>query len=368
MAPITDCIPDGQFVWTKEAAQAFVIIKDKLCSAPVLALPDFTLFFELHSDASKTGIGVVLSQIGRPIAFYSEKLAGSCSRYSTYEIEFYAIVHAIKHWRHCLFHKEFVLYTDHDALKHLSSQGKVSSRHASWIAYLQQFTFVIKHTSGASNRVADALSRRHSLLATMHLSVPGFCDLVKLYHDDPFFGKIFQAVSQGVASLEYTIHDDFLFRGNQLCIPASSLRLQLLFELHREGHVGRDRTLHLVSASYFWPSLRRDVERFMERCVVCQQSKGHASNAGLYMPLPIPTQAWMDISMDFVVGLPRTQKGFDSIIVVVYRFLKMVHFIPCKITTDALQVATLFFREVYKRHGLPLSIVSDCDSRFLGHF
>lgn len=132
--------------------------------------------------------------------------------------------------------------------------------------------------------------------------------------------------------------------------------------------MGRDRTLHLVSASYFWPSLRRDVERFVERCVVCQQSKGHASNAGLYMQLPIPTQAWTDIGMDFVVGLPRTQKGFDSIIVVVYRFSKMVHFIPCKITTGALQVATLFFREVYKRHGLPLSIVSDRDSRFLGHF
>ena len=188
-----------------------------------------------------------------------------------------------------------------------------------------------------------------------------------LYSTDKFFGPIWTAVSAG-PSLPYSIHDGFLFRENRLCVPDCSLRLQLISELHNEGHIGRDRTLYLVSASYFWPALRRDVECFVERCVTCQTSKGQASNAGLYLPLPIPTQPWTDISMDFVMGLPRTQKGFDSIFVVVDRFSNMVHFIPCKRTTDAVEVATLFFREVYRLHGLPLSIVSDRDSRFLSHF
>ena len=278
MALFTNCIKDSNFSWTQAATSAFNIIKEKLSIAPILSLPDFTAVFELHSDASKTGIGAVLSQKNRPIAFFSEKIAGARFCYSTYDIEFYAIVQAIKHWRHYLFHKEFVLYTDHDALKHLSTQDKVSSRHASWIAYLQQFTFVIKHTSGASNRVADALSLRHSLLSILHVSVPGFSSLADLYPTDPFFGLIWTALSTGSTS-PYALHDGFLFRDNRLCIPDCSLRLQLISELHNEGHIGRDRTLHLVSTAYFWPSLRRDVQRFVERCLTCQTAKGTASNA-----------------------------------------------------------------------------------------
>ena len=367
MAPITSCMREGKFEWTEDASQAFDLIKEKLTTAPILVLPDFSLPFELHCDASKLGIGGVLSQQNRPVAFFSEKLAGARGRYSTYDVEFYAIVQAVKHWRHYLVHREFILYTDHDALRHLDSQAKVSSRHAAWISYLQQFTFVIKHQSGKSNRVADALSRRHSLLTTMHSTVLGFASFADMYPTDPFFSRILGEAEQEMRS-DYTVQDGYLFKGLRLCVPDCSLRLKIISELHNEGHVGRDRTLQLVVESYFWPTLRRDVERFVERCRICQVAKGKASNAGLYLPLPIPTQPWSDVSMDFVLGLPRTQRGHDSIFVVVDRFSKMVHFIACKKTTDAVSVASLFFREIYRLHGLPTSIVSDRDTRFLSHF
>ena len=113
--------------------------------------------------------------------------------------------------------------------------------------------------------------------------------------------------------------DGYLFKGNRLCIPECSLRLKIVKELHEEGHVGRDRTLQLISQNYHWPSMKKEVGRFVERCHTCQVSKGTATNAGLYMPLPVPAKPWVDLSMDFVLGLPRTQRGNDSIYVVVDR-------------------------------------------------
>ena len=132
--------------------------------------------------------------------------------------------------------------------------------------------------------------------------------------------------------------------------------------------MGRDRTLYLVRDSYFWPTIRKEVELFVERCRICHVSKGKATTTELYMPLPIPTQPWTDISIDFILGLRRTQWRNDSIYVVVDRFSNMVHFIPCKKTTNVVHVAQLFFHETYHLQGLPSSIVYDRDTRFLSHF
>jgi hypothetical protein len=167
------------------------------------------------------------------------------------------------------------------------------------------------------------------------------------------------------------IQEGFLFKGNQLCIPKFSMRDNLLKENHSrglDGHFGHDKKNSQLSSSYYWPGMRIEVIKFMNICRICQHAKGKRQNTGLYQPLPKPERPWYAISMDFVLGLPRTQRGCDSIFVVVDRFLNMAHFIPCHKTSDATHVANLFFKEVVQLHGLPKSIVSDRDTKFVGHF
>jgi hypothetical protein len=108
------------------------------------------------------------------------------------------------------------------------------------------------------------------------------------------------------------------------------------------GHFGREKTYAMLSTHYFWQRMYRNVERHVQRCTTCIQAKSKSNSFGLYMPLPIPHAPWSDISMDFVLGLPRTRNGHDSIFVVVDSFSKMAHFIPCHKTNDASHIANLF--------------------------
>jgi len=114
--------------------------------------------------------------------------------------------------------------------------------------------------------------------------------------------------------------------------------------------------------------MKRDVQQICEQCIVCRKAKSRVQPHGLYTPLPVPTEPWVDISMDFVLGLPRSKKGRDSIFTMVDRFSKMVHFIACHKTDDASHIADLFFREIVRLHGIPKGIESDRVVKFLNYF
>ena len=119
---------------------------------------------------------------------------------------------------------------------------------------------------------------------------------------------------------------------------------------------------------YFWPHMLKDITELIKRCSICQIAKSHVLPQGLYTPLPTPQGPWLDVSMDFVLGLSQTLRNKDSILVVVDRFSKMAHFIACHKTNDASHIANLYFKEMVRLHGIPLSIVFDRDSKFLNHF
>ncbi|XP_022847564.1 uncharacterized protein LOC111370094 [Olea europaea var. sylvestris] len=373
MAPITECMKKGEFRWTQEAAKAFKLVKKRMTKAPIMHLPSFSKVFEVECDASGVGIGGVLSQDRHPVAYFSEKLNEAKQRYSTYDKELYAVVQALCYWRHYLLPQEFVLYSDHEALRYLNSQKRISSRHGRWVEHLQAYSFVLKHKKGMENQAADALSCRVSLLSIMSVKVIGFERLKEDYEACPDFKDIFLNLQKGQSGATdgFRLEEGYLFRANKLCIPRTSVRDFIVWEIHAgglAGHFGRDKTIEEVECQFYWPSLKKDVAKIVSTCNACQLSKQKKQNTGLYTPLPVPNCPWQDVSMNFVLGLPRTPKKHDSIFVVVDRFSKMAHFIPCSKTSDASKVAILFFNKIVKLYGLPKTIVSDRDVRFTRHF
>ncbi|XP_060672687.1 uncharacterized protein LOC132803511 [Ziziphus jujuba] len=271
--------------WTPSSVtkqQSFETLKQRLTEAPVLALPDFDKVFEVKMDASSTGIGVVLMQEQCIIEFFSEILCLARQMWSAYEQELYAIVRALKHWEHYLVQWEFVLH------------------------------------SGKHNRVTDALSCKVNLLNKLQLEVVGFFALQDQYPDDPDFRNIWHKCRLQEAAGDFHIHDGYLFKGLQLCIPRTSLHFKLIKDLHGGGlaaHIGRDKTISLLE----------------ERLLILQRK-------------------------------------VDSILVVVNRFSKMAHFLLCKKDVDVSYVANLFFQEIVRLHGIQKSITSDRDVKFLNHF
>ena len=119
-------------------------MKDKLTHAPLLQLPDFNKTFELEFDARGIGLGGVILQDGKPVAYFSEKLSGPSLYYSTYDKELYALVQTLETWQHYLWPKEFVIHSDHESLKHIRSQAKLNRRHAKWVEFIETFPYVTK--------------------------------------------------------------------------------------------------------------------------------------------------------------------------------------------------------------------------------
>ena len=202
---------DVPFQWGEAQEKAFEELKMKLTSAPLLALPDFCKTFEIECDASGVGIGGVLMQDRRPIAYFSEKLSGPTLNYSVYDKELYALVKCLETWQHYLLPKEFVIHSDHESLKHLKSQLKLKRRHAKWCEFIESFPYIVKYKKGKDNIVADALSRRCALVTQLDAKVLGLELIKTLYSTDSDFKEAFSKCLAGKGWEKFYVHDGFLF-------------------------------------------------------------------------------------------------------------------------------------------------------------
>ena len=190
-APLNELTKKGvAFNWREPQEIAFQELKRRLMEAPLLVLPDFTKTFEVECDASGIGIEGMLMQDGKPVAYFSEKLGGAQLNYSVYDKELYALVRVLETWQHYLWPKEFVIHSDHEALKYLKGQAKLNRRHAKWVEFIETFPYVVKYKKGKDNLVADALSRRNVLLNQLEVKVPGLEGLKDLYHSDHEFSAV----------------------------------------------------------------------------------------------------------------------------------------------------------------------------------
>jgi hypothetical protein len=256
-------------------------------------------------------------------------------------------------------------------LKYIRCQAKLNKRHAKWVEFIKTFPYIIKHKKWKENVIADALSRRYTMLSQLDHKIFGLKSIKELYAMDVDFKDAYENCREGRTWNKYVLQDGLLYRANKLCVPASFVCLLFLQEAHGGGlmgHFGVKKTEDVLAAPFFWPKMRHDVERYVSRCTTYNKDKCRLNPHGLYTPLHVPSVPWKDISMDFVLELPRTKRGRVSIFVVVGHFSKMAHFIPCHKSDNASRVADLFFTEIVRLHGVPNTIVLDRDAKFLSHF
>ena len=378
-APLTALLKKNSFKWTESAKKAFQDLKHAVTSPPVLALPDFSIPFTIQCDASGIGVGAVLMQQGRPLAYMSQAIHGKALQLSTYEKELMALVLAVKKWRSYLLGHNFKIQTDQQSLKYLLEQKMGTPLQQQWITKLLGYEFVVEYKQGKENKVADALSRKMEdqkegkLYAITAPANTWLEQLRTSYAIDPKLQQIIKNLEQGsLASQNYKQRDGLLFYKGRLYIPASKeLREQILYLLHSSpqgGHSGFHKTLHRAKSEFYWEGMRKEVRRFIKECDICQQNKSENIHpAGLMQPLPIPTKVWTDISLDFIEGLPNSE-SYSVIMVVVDRLSKYAHFIPISHPYTASKIAQVFLANIFKLHGLPNSIVTDRDPTFTSTF
>ena len=401
---------DVVFAWTPECQSAFQTLKNRLCSPPILAYPDFNLPFHLFTDASHSALGYILGQIvdGKEhvIAYGGRELSSAETRYSTTEREALAVVDGIKKYEPYLSGKKFFVHTDHGSLSWLMRVKDPTGRLARWALRLQQYDFEIIHRPGVANGNADALSRRvysaspsaHEVssldlpVAVVDHPCPPPSTLHKLQRQDKDLADIIQYLETSelpssdtkARTLLLSIDSFYLDEQGILChlwtpgkrrakslctqvvIPAS-LRHEILVSLHDDptaGHLGSEKTYEKVRLRYYWPGMYKDIEHWCRSCVDCAMKKSPRNKRKAPL-LPIPIEGAFDrVAMDILGPFPVSEDGNRYIIIFSDYYTRWPEAFALP-STEAPRIAQLLVDEILARHCAPRTLLSDRGSNFL---
>src|SRR5271170_3411715 len=423
--PIHDLLKKNvKFEWTERQDKAFTLLKKEFQQAPLLVYPDPEKQYYVEADASDYATGGVLTQEqadgGRhPIAFISKSLLPAEKNYDIYDKELLAVVRCFKEWRHHLegAKHQIIVLTDHKNLEYFISKV-LTGRQQRWAQFLQRFDIAIQYKPGRLNNAPDALSRRSQLKDENEREIlPGVFKQEQFVHagatrlasntveaiptevitneqrdetaearameEDLFTRRMPDAYPKDPAlaniigmerqrNNDYQWRSGFLLFKNKWYVPDdASIKADLMKLYHDSklaGHPGAKATQELIGRIFYWPGMGQYIERYVQGCDLCQRVKvQHHTPRGLLKPLEQPTANWTHISYDFIMDLPIS-RGFNAILVVVDRRSKMGHFIECNTNETAESTARLFYKNIWKYHGLPVNTVSDRGVQFNTYF
>ncbi|GKE63205.1 putative reverse transcriptase domain-containing protein [Tanacetum coccineum] len=374
-----------KFDWGEKEKNAFQLIKQKLFSAPILALPEGSEDFMVYCDASHKGLGIVLMQREKVIAYASRQLKVHEKNYTTHDLELGSVVFALKIWRHYLYGTKCTVFTDHKSLQHILDQKELNMRQRRWLELLSDYDCDIRYHPGMENVVADALSRKERIepLRVRVLVMTISLDLSKrilesqiealkpenLKNED-VGGMIRKDIPK--EKLEPRVDGTLYLNGKSWLPCYGNLRSVIMHESHKSKysiHPGFEKMYQDMKKLYWWPNMKTNIAIYVSKCLTCARVKAeHQRPSGLLVQPAIPEWKWDNITMYFITKLPKSSQGFDTIWVIANRLTKSAHFLPIRDNDPLDKLARLYLNKIVARHGIPVSIICDRDGRFTSNF